>query len=206
MVVLVLTGRDQVIINIAGTSGSGKTHLIREFLSWVGEATCKPQYIAGRKPPIGYTFGIEGVLFFLMGAYEDADTAGCDTIRDVVQIFDLIREKAKRYHVIYEGLIVMNHTRGPQLAAEYGKEFVILQLDVPYATCVASINSRRSARGQGRLLDKKNTKGNFVRAANYCTKMQAQGARVIKVRRDAALEKLLELVEGAVDANLSSRN
>jgi len=156
----------------------------------------EPRYIPDRKLPIGYDICYSNEFpLHLVGAYADAVTAGCDTIRDVVQVFDLVRQRVKEgYDVIYEGLFVMNHTRGPQLAAELGEDMVVLHLLTPYTVCVSSINERRSVRGEGKLLSKKNTKGNWVRAENYCHKMREAGARVIKVPREKALVKLLEVL------------
>lgn len=181
-------------MNVAGTSGAGKTYLIRSFLIWVkkmGPDTVMPAFQAGRKEPIGYDIEIDRVLIHLVGAYEQADTAGCDTIRDVGWVFDYIRQQHDRgMHVLYEGLFMMNMTRGPALAAER-QPFYVIQLADPLSVCIASINARREARGEGALLKKENTAGNFKRAANYCDKMRGAGASVIRVKREQALGVLL---------------
>lgn len=192
-----------MIVTIAGTSGSGKTYLVRTFLEYVEKykGSIVPTFIKDRKPPIGYDIVLPGCVesVFLVGAYGEVDTAGCDTIRDVVQVFDLIQEKAVKGHVLYEGLIVMNHTRGPGLvhiASENGEEFHVIQLDTPLATCFASINARRAARGQDKILKRVNTEGNYNRALNYCTKMRWSGAIIHKCNREQALDVLLGLLLG----------
>ena len=191
-----------MIINVAGTSGSGKTHLIRGFLAWAGKrGIVKPCFTEERKSPIGYDIILprkqRPVKFVphVVGAYEDVDSAGCDTFRDVVWIFDHIRKQHEAGRdVIYEGLFMMNMTRGPQLAAEFGEELCVLQLAVPLSVCLASINARREARGEGPLRNKENTVGNYKRAENYCVKMRGAGARVIRVKREEALPALLEVL------------
>lgn len=188
-----------MIVNIAGTSGAGKTHLMRAFLDWVRaqHSIIEPQFIKDRKEPIGYDIRIPGFKrkFHVVGSYGTADTAGCDTIRDVVWVYNYIRGQHEQgKHVIYEGLFVMNMTRGPQLAAEFVDEFHVIQLAVPFAVCVESINTRRAARNEGELLTKDNTKGNFVRANNYCDKMRAVGVNVVRVKRQDALDELLRII------------
>jgi len=130
-----------------------------------------------------------------VGAYGDAVTAGCDTIRDVVQVFDYIQDQHEAgKDILYEGLFVMNMTRGPELVARVDTEVFVLQLTVTLATCIAGIDSRREVRGAKALFNKKNTKGNYVRAVNYCDVMRGAGATVVRARREEALKVLLGLL------------
>ena len=185
-----------MIVNIAGTSGSGKSHLVRDFIKWVKQfGIVKPCFIDDRKDPIGYDIILKhSKTIHLVGAYENADTAGCDTIRDVVWLYEYILEQHRAgKDVIYEGLFMMNMTRGPQLAAETNSVYVI-RLSDPLAVCIASINDRRKARGEGPLLKKENTESNFKRSESYCDKMRRAGARVNSVKRNMALEHLVMLL------------
>lgn len=185
-----------MIINIAGTSGSGKSTLVRAFIDWADKwGVVKPCYIDDRKEPIGYDVILKASkTIHLVGAYENADTAGCDTIRDVVWIFDyILKQYEAGKHVIYEGLFMMNMTRGSQLAVETNSVHVIRLAD-PLAVCISSINTRRSARGEGPLLKKENTVSNFKRSESYCDKMRRAGARVNSVKRAEALEHLVTLL------------
>jgi hypothetical protein len=181
-----------MIVNIAGTSGSGKSHLVRGFISWAEKrGVVKPLHIEDRKEPIGYDVILKNSkTIHIVGSYGNADTAGCDNIRDIAWLYDYIREQHESKHVLYEGLFMMNMTRGPQLAAET-EAVTVIQLTAPLAVCIASINSRREARGEGPLLTKVNTIGNFKRAENYCDKMRAAGATVYRAKRDSAFETLM---------------
>lgn len=187
-----------MLISIAGTSGSGKSHLMRSFLDWAKKhGTVKEKFIEGREAPIGYlvtSLPSKSRPLYIVGSYR-TPTGGCDTIHDVSGLFQIVKEKYEEgCHVLYEGLFVMNMTRGPQLAAEVGRELCILQLTTPLATCMASINSRRAERGKGALENKENTVGNYKRAENYCAKMRDAGARVFKITRNEGLPKILELL------------
>lgn len=182
-----------MIVNIAGTSGAGKTYLVREFMEWAeGEGVLKPRYLDGRKLPIGYDLILKGErTLHIAGSYEDTPTSGCDTIKDVVWAYDYIREQHDAgKNVLYEGLFMMNMTRGPQLAEEIGSGFHIIWLDVPLAICFAAINERRAKLGQGPLHTKHNTRNNFIRARNYSDAMRGVGAAVIRVNRQQAMSAL----------------
>lgn len=185
-----------MIINVSGTSGSGKSHLVRAFFDWADKfGVVKKCYIDDRKEPIGYDIILKhSKPIHIVGAYENADTAGCDTVRDVVWLYDYIlgQHRAGK-HVVYEGLFMMNMTRGPELAAETNSVYVI-RLSDPLAVCIASINERRKARGEGPLLKKENTESNFKRSGSYCDKMRRAGARVVSVKRAMALEQLVNLL------------
>jgi hypothetical protein len=185
-----------MIINVAGTSGSGKSYLVREFFTWAREhGVVKPCHIDDRKDPIGYDIILKSKkTIHVVGTYETADTAGCDSIRDVVWIYDYVRNQHDAGKtVIFEGLFMMNMTRGPQLAAET-EAVTVLQLTDPLAVCIQSIDKRREARGEGRLLKKENTTSNFKRAGSYCDKMRAAGAAVVRTKRENALEALFDVL------------
>lgn len=182
-----------MIIQIAGTSGSGKSHLMRAFLDW---ARKRGKVLDGAG---GYELFLSDELSYepdaeVLGRY-DVPTGGCDTISDVSKIYSLIDDALDNCGcVVFEGLFVMNQTRGPQLAARLGKDYHVLQLTTPLATCLASINERRAARGAGELANKKNTTDNYKRAQNFCARMREVGARVHRVSRDEGLDKILELL------------
>ena len=180
-----------MIIQITGTSGSGKSHLMRSFLDWSG------RNLDVSDVDNGYEILLENdpsTTAFVLGRY-DVPTGGCDTIRDVTKLYELIDEALKAHqYVLFEGLFVMNQTRGPQVAARLGKDYHVLQLITPLATCIASINARRAARGEGELATKDNTINNYTRAENFCYRMREAGARVRRVTRDEGLDKMLELL------------
>lgn len=181
-----------MIIQICGTSGSGKSHLMRSFLKLAKKVEL--EHIKGRAAPISYYLPKQDLV--ILGAY-DAPTGGCDTIHDIAQVFGLVRRHHEAgVHVLFEGLFCMNQTRAPQLAQEVGKNYVVLQLTTPLATCLASINARRAERGEEALETKKNTIDNYKRAENFCYRMRDAGARVIKVDREEALAKIQELLRG----------
>jgi len=185
-----------IVVNIAGTNGSGKSHLVHALLGGM----TKTELMHGDKV-YGYEGLVDGVehVVHVMGAYLSV-TGGCDVLRNnldspVAEIFDLIREYHKQgKHVIYEGSYVMNMQRGPVLATELGRDLKVLHLTTPLATCVTSINARRAERGVGLIASTKDVEANWNRARSYAAKMRDAGASVYKVSRAEALPKLLGLL------------
>lgn len=184
-----------MILTIAGTSGSGKSHLMRSFIAWAERnATKEEEFVEGRTAPLGYSFDLQDQNIFVVGAYE-VPTGGCDGFSSVSEVFDLVQRKHEEgFTVLYEGLFVMNMTRGPKLAAQYGKDLVVLQLSTPFAVCKTSVNSRRAEKGTPALENLTNMEGNYRRATNYCSAMRDAGARVLRVSRDEALDKMLKVL------------
>jgi ABC-type dipeptide/oligopeptide/nickel transport system ATPase component len=189
-----------VIINISGTSGSGKSHLVRSFISWAEDGgVVKSLYAEERKNPIGYDVILpkRKRVVHIVGPYGDADTAGCDVLRNVEAAYERIHEAYDAgKDVLFEGLFMMNMTRGPQMVEQYGygDRVYVIQLTDPLPVCFASISTRRERRGEGKLLSKENTTSNFKRSNSYCIKMRGAGAEVISTKRSEALGVLVDLL------------
>lgn len=170
---------------------------MRLTIDWLKSHLHGPVLVEERDKLLGYLYHNAGQLdkdVFVVGRY-DSPTGGCDTIKEISQVYELLQQQYEaRRHVLYEGLFVMNMTRGPQLAAKVGKGLNILQLTTPLSVCIKSIDLRRAERGSPALENLKNTEGNYKRATNYCGIMRDAGARVYKVTRSQALPKLLELL------------
>jgi shikimate kinase len=81
-----------MIIQVRGTSGSGKTTVVKQVMKKLGPF--HGVFIEGRKKPLYYSYaknGYKGPNIFVLGHYE-ADCGGCDTIGSAPAVFDLIKE------------------------------------------------------------------------------------------------------------------
>jgi hypothetical protein len=184
-----------IAINIAGTNGSGKSHLMYDLF----QRTVKTQAVTIRGEIIGYEICLPKVetLVYVVGCYRAA-TGGADTIKPLSLVFAAIEERlCMGQHVIYEGSFVMNQTKGPELAAELTDRLTVMLLTTPLATCKQSVNERRALRGAGKLPNTEHIESNFKRAHSYAAKMQAAGARLVRVSRAEALPKLMGLLHDA---------
>ena len=75
-----------MIIQIRGTSGSGKTWAMRNTIKELSndQNPMNPVYVKGRKKPLYYSIG----NYFILGHYEST-CGGCDNIGAAPQIYDL---------------------------------------------------------------------------------------------------------------------
>jgi hypothetical protein len=184
-----------MIVQIAGTSGAGKSHLVRQFMC-LGEV--HPVLSPKQNRVIGYNVDVpEFPTVHIAGSYE-TPTGGCDTIQGPAAAYNYVMERHEEgVPVLFEGLYVMHQTRGPSLAKSLGRDFVVILLTTPLATCLASINLRRAERGSERLPPRNETEQNYIRARNYTARMRDAGARVHRVPREKALDTLLTALRSA---------
>lgn len=176
--------------------GSGKTTLIRNWMRsqahpWVAVN------LGGRRLPLGYTLDRPGQQVFLAGAYEEGlQTSGCDTIKDTAFAYGVLAEHFHRGEaVVYEGLFMMNHTRGLRLLRDT-RAVTVLRLTTSLDVCLQGVVDRRAAQGNTGPLPPRfahGLGGNAVRALNYAYKMGQAGATVLRVSREEAAVRLAEM-------------
>lgn len=194
------------IINPRGTSGSGKTELVRRILAdygWrrdhdvatdgiepiyrPGKAypfACRLQHPSGRRPLV------------VLGHYQ-VTSGGCDTIRTqdggLLEAVRLAGEFASRGHdVVMEGLRLSSEVAlSARLAAAHGLH--ILHLSTPVERCAWNLVSRRRA-GKNRLQAfERNTAEEHRRVEEACQALR-QHATVESLDFDGALAWARELL------------
>lgn len=189
------------ILNIRGTSGSGKSHLIREVMARYGAR--EPYRIEGRKQPLGYMCHRQqhGKPLFVMGHYETA-CGGCDTITQGYNyIYGFIRNTIEQgYDVIYEGLIMQNEmARAVQLHTDYPGQFTVILLNTPLAECIQSVVARRQERADKRgkepaPFNPANTEGSFKSTLNQRPRFKDAGVDFRHLSREDALRDVLSIL------------
>jgi AAA domain len=149
-----------IIINPRGTSGSGKTELVRRILAHYGwQRTAGPEaegglaaiYREGRTRPLGYRLEHPsgGPPLAVMGDYE-VTSGGCDTIRAVDGGLEEIMRRAAEHaaaghDVLIEGqLLSSEHERSAELARSH--DLHVLRLTTPPEQCARNLVSRRRVR------------------------------------------------------------
>lgn len=180
-----------MIINIRGTSGSGKSHLAREIMKQY-EATM-PYYVTGRKQPIGYRLMKNGRKDLAVIGHYQTDCGGCDTIHDMNEIFKLVRASHNAgCDVLFEGLLISAEVnRTAQLHLD-GLPLIVVALSLPLEECLASVESRRAAKaertggGPRPPLNPKNTESKHKGTMQSSARLEAQGVEVHRCDREAA--------------------
>jgi hypothetical protein len=190
-----------VIVNPRGTSGSGKTELVRRLLAdygWGRDGRGEPIRRAGRARPMGYRLRHPrgGRPLLVLGHYE-ATCGGCDTIRatdgGMGEAFRLAAEHASGGHdVLLEGLLLSaEHRRSTDLARAH--ELRVLRLSTPLDRCVRNVAARRRA-GRGTWASIARTAAAHQAAIEEACRRLRPHAVVEVVGFDAGLRRARELL------------
>lgn len=136
-----------MILNIRGTSGSGKSYLVRGLMEHFGPAS---EITNEGGKVVGYQLAQD---IRVVGRYETA-CGGCDTISKVYdgqggnsmdQVERIVRQWAAAGHVIFEGLIVTSvWGRWQRMAQELPVHFLFL--NTPLEICYQRVLERSGGR------------------------------------------------------------
>lgn len=185
-----------MIINLRGTSGAGKSHIVREVMLRYNSRVSS--FIEGRRQPIQYRLESEVpsiAPLIVLGHYE-SPCGGCDTIHSLDQIFELAKKASSTgANVLFEGVMMYSEvTRtvafDKQLKSE-GKKLSVVCLDTPLSVCLKGIQDRRSARGNFQTVNPKNTKAKWDRMKVVSGKLRAFGVETHWKTREDALAYVL---------------
>lgn len=141
-----------MIIQIRGTSGSGKTWVMRQmFLSRKFE----PIYTTGRKKPVAY-MNVDDQIY-IMGHYE-SPCGGCDNIGSAAEVYNTIQAMRLPLFptILCEGLLLSEDVKWTSKLAE-GTKVKTLFLTTPVEQCLDQIRSRRKEAGNEKELKTHNT-------------------------------------------------
>lgn len=151
------------IINLRGTSGSGKTHTTRCFLDYLPCKTIEAIDEQGKQRILGYKLdgtpmGLKRPII-VIGSYENT-CGGTDTINKQEWIGDRVEKAYKTgAHVLVEGLLMSKSAAGGHLAPRlHGLGLAyFLFLDTPKEVCVERVLARRAAKGNDTPFDPEKT-------------------------------------------------
>lgn len=135
-----------MVIQIRGTSGSGKTWVIKKLMK---AYRFKP-IVTRSKEIKGYY--CRDLNLFIVGKYVTA-CGGCDTIKSQDEICQRIKKALKKgWNVLFEGLICSHiAARYADLYKQCTQQQVPVKfifLDTPLEVCRKNINFRRAERGK----------------------------------------------------------
>jgi hypothetical protein len=179
-----------MFISIRGTSGSGKSYLVKKTLHAPGiYHPPKPVFYSGRKQPLYYLRepldpGKRGLA--VLGHYESA-TGGCDTISSNDMPFTLTRHLHERgYDVLADGLLhSAEQHRTAQLHRD-GFQVHIYYLTLTIEECLAGVNARRANRGNTEPVDPSTTAARHRTLRLHPPRFRALGVNVAEGDRAGA--------------------
>lgn len=152
-----------MIIQIRGTSGSGKSTAMRFLIALLG--TEEAIYSPGRKAPMAYWY--PGYKTMVMGHYQTA-CGGCDTIGSARETYDETVNLLKTYKpafIVQEGLLLSEDVKWTtEMVKTLGQEVHCYWLMTPIETCWEYIGRRREKMGESPELTEKTKKKALDRA------------------------------------------
>jgi adenylate kinase family enzyme len=141
-----------MIINIRGTSGSGKTYVVRELMQHIRVQTgCDWIELINEKGKV-----ITHVTYFdwqpihVLGNYSGSLCGGCDTISSHNMLSSLVRHFSQFGHVIFEGMTISRSYARFAALDDYltssGEKYIWAILDTPLELCLERVQQRRDER------------------------------------------------------------
>jgi thymidylate kinase len=181
-----------LIINIRGTHGSGKSTLAQQLLK---KYKVTPEQVVGQKRPLGYKLRIPDIRkpLYIVGPYTTA-CGGCDAIQPYDLIWPRVELYAKKGHVFFEGALVSSSVGEIGRAMALRKDCVVLFLDTPLKTCLSRIQKRRTAKGDDRPLNPRNTTVKHLAVERSKPKLEALGLRCLTLKHKNAFKEMMEVL------------
>jgi hypothetical protein len=198
-----------MLINLRGTSGTGKSTIVREAMKRYDKVTPLTQDkvfpdrtdLKPRKQPLMYLCTrLDETPLAVLGHYETA-CGGCDTLPTYDLIFELVRRFDNQdYDVLFEGLLMSgDFPRTVELHKEGHDLLVIGLTEVPLDVCESSIRGRRAEKAATKGVEprefgpnlRKNLESKYKLAKKTCDQLEAAGVRVVRADRALALETVI---------------
>lgn len=187
-----------MIIQIRGTSGSGKSTIVRRIMERY--PVREPWREGRRKQPWGYHLRREsGRELYVPGHYE-IECGGMDTLPRLSEALPqvLTEHELGGRDVLMEGLLasedVKQLTSLGWASSDLSEKLVVIHLTTPIDECLAAIRERRARRGNSNPLSEKNTRARVATIERACARLRAAGVQVEDHDRTSALARVRSLL------------
>jgi len=195
-------------LQICGTSGSGKTTVVRALMEDCGAEPIRMND-KGTKPIIYAGDHPDGYRMYFLGSYETV-CGGCDTINGVAVVAQLLQDlhdEEVEDICIFEGLM-HSHMVGTIGAKQ--KELGVENhhrafLDTPLQVCLDRVVQRRRERGQSKPFNPSNTQKDWPRVQQCQFNCENQGMRTHTIFHTDATEGVYQIIEEMLDVRLPTR-
>lgn len=175
-----------MIINIRGTSGSGKSTIVRKLMKKYNAVS-----IVGKDKKIeGYEMLTPFGNLFIVGKYE-TPCGGCDAITSQDEVCNRVKKYARKGHVIFEGVIVSTcYKRYKELLTKSKHPYAFIFLSTKLVHCIKGIENRRKARGDTRPVNPSNTESKYRTVLRDIERAKEDNLNYIVTSRNKAVEEI----------------
>jgi hypothetical protein len=199
----VASGSTAKAFNIRGTSGSGKTTIVKQLLAH--PLVRLKEEIRDPDNPNRILLTILSVLtspkemprdIAVLGSYH-TPTGGCDTISGMGaldKIYGLVEEQMTVYgrHVVFEGLIVCSDFRRTVDMVTNKMPLQVILLNTSIENCKRNIDARRAQRQQPPLPDHANTVAKYEGNLSSIERFKAAGVHVLHLGFEEAFQVITD--------------
>lgn len=180
------------IVNLRGTSGSGKSHVAHQLLKrfpWV------PAGLDAKGRPLGYQLTLpNGKPLYIVGRYT-TQCGGCDGIGSTAEVMRRVDGYALNGHVFFEGLLISGgYGAMGKWSEKFRDRFIFATLSTPLELCLSRVTARRLKRGKTEPLNPKNTTQKYRAVFNTHAKTLALGRNTVMVDHRHAVREVLEML------------
>ncbi len=188
-----------MIINLRGTSGSGKSTIIRKVMELYDYRFPFRKTGEKRRQPLGYYLSMASVdhrRLMIPGHYATA-CGGCDTISGYDRTFEMIKQAhGLGMHVLFEGLLLSGDVKRIMGIRQYTSDLRVIALDTSLEVCLASVNERRRVKKpDADDVNPKTTTSKYKGVQSAMRKFQAAGMDVHWADRDYAFGLIREWLQ-----------
>lgn len=166
-----------MIIQLRGTSGSGKSTAMRKLISLIRPfEQWKSERIDGRKNPLYYWTTYGSRIVNVLGHYE-SPCGGVDTIQGYDSLMSLVRDLTAKEssHVLMEGLLLSEDAKNT--LALLPRDVRCIFLSTPLGICLERIRGRRAEKGNEKPLNVENTSRRVAVIERARVRLEAAGVR-----------------------------
>lgn len=164
------------IVQIRGTSGSGKSTVMRGVMD---SALWNSIIVPGRKKPLYYVSAEPRMPPTVILGHYESPCGGGDTVGSARAIYDLIIEIHTLLPdirvILCEGLLLSEDVKWTTLLKSSGFDVRCLFLVTPVEQCIDWIKGRRKAAGNEKPLSESNTRNRVGVIERARTKLEAAG-------------------------------
>ena len=183
------------LVNVRGTNGSGKTFLVRAWMKEVGATAYprRPSLLGGTQPykrTEYYELSDGGCV---IGNYDSAVCAGCDLIKDVNKIRQIVKSKIHDHrYLLFEGIFISSSFQPWfDFVKVLGATMLWVFLDTPVEICTERILSRNHNKPIADVYKRKHRDIETIRK-----KAIAAGETVEVIHWQRAVPEFLQLMRG----------
>jgi predicted kinase len=173
----------QIIVNLRGTSGSGKSTAVRQFLERYETSEVK----GDDGKVIGYKIIVPHLAnpLYAIGRYETA-CGGMDTIKTQQECVDRVMNAYRAGgNVLCEGLMLTGvgdaGTFIRQVGGAVKQNLIIANLDTPVELCIERVKQRRLTAGNEKEFNPENTISKHKQMVSADRRLRAAGYNVVNI-------------------------